>query len=96
MIAQIKAIFRFKIKEQGETHVWTIDLKSSGSVTRGPSDTKADTTITIAEEDFLNLVAGSLNPMQAFMQGKLKIAGNMMLAQKLQVLFQAQRKTAKL
>jgi putative sterol carrier protein len=33
------------------------------------------------------LSEGKLNGMQAFMSGKMKIAGNMMLAQKLQVLF---------
>ena len=33
--------------------------------------------------DFEALIAGQLDPMMAFMQGKMKIQGDMMLAQKL-------------
>merc|ERR1711994_146193 len=60
-----------------------IDLKNgSGSTTRGDAD-KPDVTITLKEEDFVAMAAGKLDGMQAFMSGKLKIAGNMMLARKL-------------
>lgn len=37
--------------------------------------------------DFLNLVNGELNAMQAFMSGKLKVKGDMGLAMKLQSIF---------
>ncbi len=37
-------------------------------------------------DDWAALVAGELNPMQAFMSGRLKIQGNMNLAMKLQAL----------
>merc|ERR1712084_149723 len=60
-----------------------VDLKNgSGSTTRGDGD-KPDVTITMKDEDFVAMAAGKLDGMQAFMAGKLKIAGNMMLAQKL-------------
>lgn len=35
------------------------------------------------EATFLSLIAGKLNAQQAFMQGKLKIGGNMSFAMKL-------------
>ena len=41
-------------------------------------------TVTMAASDFLALVNGKLNPMAAFMGGKLKIKGDMGLAMKLQ------------
>ena len=41
------------------------------------------------DEDFVALAGGTLDPMQAFMGGKLKIKGNMMLAQKLQGIIEA-------
>jgi putative sterol carrier protein len=46
-------------------------------------DKPADSTISMSWDDFLALSEGKLDPMMAFMQGKLKIAGDMMIAQKL-------------
>ena len=46
-------------------------------------DKPADATVSIKWDDFLALSEGKLDPMMAFMQGKLKIAGDMMIAQKL-------------
>lgn len=54
---------------------------SPNSVTN--EDKPADATVSISWDDFLALAAGQLDPMMAFMQGKLKIAGDMMIAQKL-------------
>ena len=44
-------------------------------------------TMTMKEGDYLNMVNGDLNGQMAFMSGKLKIAGDMGLALKLQNLF---------
>merc|ERR1740129_2629438 len=64
-----------------------IDLKNgSGSTTRGEGE-KPDVTITLKDEDFAAMADGKL----AFMSGKLKIAGNMMLAQKLSSILEAAR-----
>jgi putative sterol carrier protein len=46
-------------------------------------DKPADAVISMAWSDFEQLIAGTLDPMMAFMQGKMKIQGDMMLAQKL-------------
>ena len=62
-----------------------------GTVING-NDGKPDTSLMMSESDFLALVKGKLNTMQAFMQGRLKISGNMMLAQKLQAVFTKQSK----
>ncbi|MEJ2666143.1 MAG: SCP2 sterol-binding domain-containing protein [Deinococcales bacterium] len=42
-----------------------------------------DVTIRISDENLIDLMKGQLNPMSAFMTGKLKVQGNVMLAQKL-------------
>ena len=60
-----------------------IDLKNGGGSTKRGEGDKPDVTITMKDEDFVAMAAGKLDGMQAFMAGKLKIAGNMMLAQKL-------------
>ena len=46
-------------------------------------------TITMKESDYLDMINGKLNGQMAFMTGKLKIAGDMGLALKLQSLFPA-------
>lgn len=44
-------------------------------------------TLTMKESDYLDMINGKLNGQMAFMTGKLKIAGDMGLALKLQGLF---------
>ena len=50
---------------------------------------KADVTIKVDDSDFVKLADGKLNPMQAFMQGKIKVSGQIALAQKLDTVFKA-------
>ena len=50
-------------------------------------DTDADCTITVSKEDFGKLAAGELDPMMAFMGGKLKVSGDMSVAMGLQSIF---------
>jgi putative sterol carrier protein len=55
-----------------------------GSVTN--DDSPADCTIIVAKDDFEKMAQGQLDPTMAFMQGKLKINGDMGVAMKLQPL----------
>jgi len=48
--------------------------------------------LTLEDADMVGLVTGKLNPQKAYMQGKLKIKGNVMLTQKLQSLLKDQAK----
>lgn len=50
-------------------------------------DKDADCTIAVDKSDFLALASGDLDPMMAFMSGKLKIDGDMSVAMGLQSLF---------
>ena len=43
-------------------------------------------TMTLDSDDFVKIFKGELNPTQAFMGGKLKIKGDMMVAMKLEKL----------
>ncbi|MDI7774667.1 SCP2 sterol-binding domain-containing protein [Asticcacaulis sp. EMRT-3] len=47
------------------------------------TDGEADTTVQISIDDLMALNAGALDPMMAFMTGKMKIQGDMSVAQKL-------------
>jgi putative sterol carrier protein len=77
----------------GNTIKFTMDegviyLDGSGDHnTVSNEDKEANCTIKIKTEDMLSLLNGDLNPMMAFMSGKLKVDGDMGAAMKLQSLF---------
>ena len=51
------------------------------------NDADADCTIKVSKDDFIALASGNLDPMMAFMSGKLKVEGDMSVAMGLQSLF---------
>eukprot|EP00049_Salpingoeca_infusionum_P004475 m.79850 g.79850 ORF g.79850 m.79850 type:complete len:177 (+) comp12582_c0_seq2:2225-2755(+) len=92
VVSDVAAMFLFKIKgADGKVYKYTVDLRdmaTSGVVNGVPQDgAKADCTIAMKDDDFALLAQGKLNGMQAFMSGKLKVSGNVMLAQKLSAVF---------
>ena len=63
----------------------TIYIDGTGSENVVSTENKeADCTISMKPEDFSALISGDLNPMGAFMSGKIKVDGNMGVAMKLQ------------
>ena len=80
----IGAKFQMNVTGEGE---WFIDVTSTGPSCKAGTEA-ADCTITIAAEDFQKLMENpQANGMQLFFAGKPKVAGNQMLAMKLQKLF---------
>jgi putative sterol carrier protein len=71
--------------EQASTWAFKI-VNGQGEVVPGGVE-KPDITITVKDTDWLSIVEGKLDPTTAFMTGKVKIAGDMMLAIRLQQLF---------
>ncbi|XP_064412486.1 peroxisomal multifunctional enzyme type 2 isoform X1 [Latimeria chalumnae] len=66
MVKKVNAVFQWDIKKDGKTRVqWTIDLKNgSGDVYKGAARGQADTTFTLSDEDFMEVVLGKLNPQK--------------------------------
>ena len=84
-IEDIAGKIREKVAGSGFDRSVKFDLKDAGiivvdgtTVTTG--DSEADCTITMSLDDFVALTKGDLNPTAAFMQGKMKIAGDMSVA----------------
>ncbi|NXN81659.1 DHB4 enzyme, partial [Bombycilla garrulus] len=88
LVKKVNAVFQWDITKDGKTAVqWTIDLKNgSGAVYQGPARNSADTTFTLSDEDFMDVVQQKINPQKAFFSGKLKVKGNIMLSQKLEMI----------
>lgn len=82
---EVGAIYVFKISGEGGGE-WTVDLANNPSITKGVQP-GAGCTIEVAHSDFINMLTNPALGMQLFMQGKLKVAGDPMLAMKLQKLF---------
>jgi putative sterol carrier protein len=71
--------------EEGGQWTATID---SGQMSVEEGTTESPTiTVEAAAEDLTALVDGDLNPMAAFMQGRLKVKGDISIAVQLQKLF---------
>ena len=82
-VAGLDAGFQFDLQGDGGG-VYHVDI--AGGVTdvgAGPSSSP-NVTITMAAADFAELATGKLNPVQAFMSGKLKLKGDLGLALRLQ------------
>ena len=74
-----------------EAGVWAYKIDNGqGEVIPGGVE-KPDVTFTISDKDWLAITEGKLDGMNAFMTGKLKVSGDMMLAMKLQNLFPTRR-----
>jgi putative sterol carrier protein len=77
--------FRFTGSQAGDWYATIKDGKcetAQGSSTRNPT-----MTLTADSDDYIKLVTGELDPMQAFMQGKLKLQGDLNLAMKITQMF---------
>ncbi|NXO75714.1 DHB4 enzyme, partial [Sitta europaea] len=88
LVKKVNAVFQWDITKDGKTAMqWTIDLKNgSGAVYQGPARSSADTTFILSDEDFMDVVQQKINPQKAFFAGKLKVKGNIMLSQKLEMI----------
>jgi len=95
LVQMFKGVALFKI--DGKEYL--LDLKNgSGKVyfdgeSGGP---KADVTLTMSDDVFVKLASGKLQPQMAFIQGKLKISGNIALSMKLTPVLKAAQPGAKL
>ncbi len=81
---QINASYRFELSgDKGGT--WVVDLtKPGGKIIENGED--AQCIVMMTEGDFLDVMNGNLTGQMAFMTGKLKVKGDMMLAMKLEKL----------
>lgn len=77
--------FKFTGAEPGE---WNAVIKEGKCVVaQGIPHFKPTMTLTADSADYVKIFTGELDGMQAFMQGKIKLAGDLNLAMKLMQMF---------
>jgi putative sterol carrier protein len=67
--------------------VWTVEVHDGDVTVEEGEVGSPEVTVQAASEDLIALIKGELNPMAAFMQGRLKVKGDMSMAMKMQKLF---------
>jgi len=84
-LAGIKAVYQFDISG-ADPGIYSVAIADGKAVVSEGTDASPDITITMASNDFADMIGGKLDGMTAFMGGKLKVKGDMMLAMQLQSL----------
>jgi putative sterol carrier protein len=82
----VNAIFQFNMTGDNGGQYWVKVADQQVDVHEGEHESPT-MILTAAADDYIAVVNGDLNPMMAFMQGKIKVKGEMALALKLQAMF---------
>ena len=82
----MNSVIQFNLSGDGGGNYHVIIKDGACTVSEG-SHASPNMTMTMAAQDYVDMITGKLNGQMAFMSGKLKIAGDMGLAMKMQSLF---------
>lgn len=87
----VNGIFQFNVRTsseaEGEKMVqFYVDMKKEGKIEKGPGPAKPkpDCTLTISDRDMIRVALGQMSPQVAFMKGRVKVKGNIMLGLRMQ------------
>ena len=84
--AGMKAVYQYDITGEGGGK-WHADIADGACAVSEGEAGSPNITITVASNDWLDIINGKLDGQMAFMSGKLKVKGDMSLAMKLKTLF---------
>ena len=83
----LNAIYQFDLSGDGGGK-WHVIINNDSCQVKEGAAASPSITISMTAQDYLDMLSGKLNGQVAFMSGKLRIAGDMGLALKMQSLFQ--------
>jgi len=83
-VTDVDTIYQFVVDgPTGGTFVLNLKKGTTSDFLSTDATDDADITIKVTDEDWSGMVSGAINPMEAFMGGKIKVEGNMALAMNL-------------
>jgi putative sterol carrier protein len=82
----LSAIIQFELTGEGGGQ-WGVTIADGKCAVAEGAAANPTMTMTVSASDYLAIINGELNAMNAFMQGKVKIKGDVSLAMKMQKMF---------
>jgi putative sterol carrier protein len=82
----VNAVYQFRIDGDGGG-AWNATIRDGTCTVREGTVDSPDCTVATDVETWMAMVGKSLNPMDAFMKGRLRIKGEMDLAMRLEAMF---------
>ncbi|KDN44937.1 sterol-binding-like protein [Tilletiaria anomala UBC 951] len=93
-VKAVNGTFLFEVISSGNKSKpvrYIVDMRHNGTIKRVPDGTdvkglkpKPDVTLRVADKDMVALATGKMNPQMAFMKGRIKVKGNVMLGLRMQ------------
>ena len=83
----LNAVYQFDLSGDGGGK-WHVIINNDTCQVNEGAAASPSITISMTAQDYLDMLSGKLNGQMAFMTGKLRIAGDMGLALRMQSLFQ--------
>jgi putative sterol carrier protein len=83
----LDAVYQFDLSGDGGGK-WFVTVKNETCDVKEGSHPSPNITISMASQDYLDMVSGKANGQMLFMSGKLRIAGDLGLALRMQTIFQ--------
>jgi putative sterol carrier protein len=83
---ELRATIQFDLSGEGGGQ-WTVTIAERKLTVNTGQAQAPSLTLTATTGDYLSIINGELNPMAAFMQGKVRVRGDMPLLMKMQSLF---------
>lgn len=81
------AVIQWDIAAPDSTRTYQVKIENGTCEVAKGTDATPRVTLGLTLADFMRFISGKLDGMQAFMSGKLKLAGDMMFAQTMQAWF---------
>lgn len=89
LMGRVNAVFQLVVLDSGDAGKFVLDLKRGGGDAREGEDAEADCTVSLTDDDFVGWAEQTLDGIDLFWTGRLKVRGDGALVQALFPLFGA-------